>query len=245
AIIDQATKGRLVLSVGIGYQQQDFDAFGVNIKQRVGRTEEGIAILRQCWKGERFSFDGKYFQFDDVLITPKPLREPGPPIWIGSWSPPGIDRAARLADGWLSDPLQSLPVVREYTAQYRQAAASYGKSPYVILMRDAVIAGSREEALEQSGPIVAAHRQYYEFGVHSEDEYLKDVTRAEDLTVEHLAKERVLFGSPEDCLDQLKYIQEELEPDYLILRMRFAGEPSHSQTLRTIALLGEQVLPRL
>jgi alkanesulfonate monooxygenase SsuD/methylene tetrahydromethanopterin reductase-like flavin-dependent oxidoreductase (luciferase family) len=245
AIIDQATKGRLILSVGIGYQQQDFEAFGVNVKQRVGRTEEGIAILRQCWQGERFSFDGKYFQFDDVLIAPKPYHETGPPIWMGSWSPPGIDRAARLADGWLSDPLQSLPVVRKYTDQYRAAATGHGRTPYVVLMRDAVIAGSREEALAQSGPIVDTHRQYYDFGVHTEDEYLKDVKRAEDLTVEHLAKERVLFGSPEDCLEQLKQIQDELNPDYLILRTRFGGEPPHAQTLRTIELIGQQVLPGL
>ncbi len=245
AIIDQATKGRLVLSVGVGYQPQDFEAFGVNVKQRVGRTEEGITILRQCWKGERFSFDGKYYQLNDVLVAPKPYRQPGPPIWIGSWSPPGIERAAQLADGWLSDPLQSLPVVRKYTDQYRAAAAKCGRKPYVVLMRDAVIAGSREEALAQSGPIVATHRQYYEFGVHTEDEYLKDVKRAEDLTVEHLAKERVLFGSPRDCLNQLKRIRDELEPDYLILRMRFGGEPSHPQTLRMIDVIGEQVLPAL
>jgi len=245
AIVDQATRGRLVLSVGIGYQPQDFEAFGVNVKQRVGRTEEGIAILRECWKGKRFSFDGKYFQFNDVLTAPKPYREAGPPIWMGSWSPPGIDRAARLADGWLSDPLQSLPVVAEYTDTYRAAAARHGRKPYVVLMRDAVIAGSREEALAQSGPIVATHRQYFEFGVHTKDKYLKDVKRAEDLTVELLAKERVLFGSPQDCLGQLKHIRDELNPDYLILRMRFGGEPSHSQTLRTIELIGQQVLPEL
>lgn len=245
AIIDQATKGRLVLSVGVGYQPQDFAAFGVNVKQRVGRTEEGIAILRQAWKGERFSFEGKYFQFDDVLTAPRAYRRKGPPIWMGSWSPPGIDRAARLADGWLSDPLQSLPVVKEYTQQYRAAAVSHGRKPYVVLMRDAVIAASREEALAQSGPIVATHRQYFDFGVHAEDEYLKDVKRAEDLTVEHLAKERVLFGSPSDCLEQLRYIADELDPDYLILRMRFNGEPSHTQTLETIGMIGQQVLPHL
>ena len=107
------------------------------------------------------------------------------------------------------------------------------------------VAGSREEALAQSGPIVATHRQYFDFGVHTKDEYLKDVKRAEDLTVEHLAKERVLFGSPQDCLGQLKHIRDELNPDYLILRMRFGGEPSHAQTLRTIELIGQHVLPGL
>lgn len=245
AIVDQATKGRLILSVGVGYQPQDFAVFGVDSKQRVGLTEEGIAILRQAWTGERFSFAGKRFRLDDVLVAPRAYRPSGPPIWMGSWSAPGIDRAARLADGWLSDPLQSLPVVAEYTRQYREAAARHGRKPYVILMRDAVIAQSREEALARSQPIVATHRQYFDYGVHSADEYLKDVKRAEDLTVDHLARERVLFGSPEDCLASLRHIRETLSPDYLILRLRFGGEPSHAETLHMIELLGDRVLPHL
>lgn len=90
-------------------------------------------------------------------------------------------RSGRSPRRWrLSDPLQSLPVAREYTGQYRAAAAKHGENPYVILMRDAAIAGSGEETLAQSGPIVAARRQYYDLGVHTEDEYLKDVKRADD-----------------------------------------------------------------
>jgi alkanesulfonate monooxygenase SsuD/methylene tetrahydromethanopterin reductase-like flavin-dependent oxidoreductase (luciferase family) len=245
AIIDQATKGRLVLSVGVGYQPQDFEAFGVNVKQRVGRTEEGIEILRQCWRGERFSFSGKYFQLSDVLITPTPCRKPGPPIWFASWSPPGIDRAARIADGWLSDPLQSLPVIKEYTSQYRAAAARHNTRPFICLMRDAVVAGDRDQAEALSGPLLAAHRHYFGFGVHAEDEYLKDVKGPEDMTFEMIARDRVLFGSPQDCLEQLIRWREEIRPDYLILRLRFADGPSHAQTIQTIRLLGEQVLPRL
>lgn len=245
AIVDQATKGRLILSVGIGYQPQDFALFGVDPKQRVPRTEEGVSILRLAWRGEPFSFAGKHFRFEDVRAAPRPFRPFGPPIWMGSWSAPGIDRAARLADGWLSDPLQSLPVVKEYARQYRDAAARHGRRPYVILMRDAVIAERREDAFAKSGPILAAHRQYFEFGIHGADDYLKDVQRPEDLTVELLAQERVLFGSPQDSLEHLRRIRAELSPDYLILRLRFGGEPAHAESLRMIELLGERVLPHL
>ena len=245
AIIDQATKGRLILSVGTGYQPQDFEAFGVNPKQRVGRIEEGIAILRHCWQAKRFSFSGKYFEFSDVLITPGPYRKPGPPIWFASWSLPGIDRAARIADGWLSDPLQSLPVIKTYTDQYRAAAAKHNTKPYICLMRDAVVAGDRAEAKALSGPLVAAHRHYFSLGVHAPDEYLKDIKRPEDLNFEQIARDRILFGSPQDLLEQIVQWKEEIQPDYLILRLRFADGPSHAKTLQTIRLIGEEVLPRL
>ena len=180
-----------------------------------------------------------------MLITPEPYRQPGPPIWFGAWSPRGLDRAARIADGWLSDPLQSLPVIKEYTKQYRAAAARHGTKPYICLMRDAVVANDRSEAEAQSAAVLSAHRLYFGLGVHKPDEYLKDVKRPEDLTLEHVAKDRVLFGSPHECLDQLQRWRDEIDPDYLILRLRFAGEPSHAKTLQTIRLLGDQVLPRL
>ena len=67
AIVDQATRGRLVLSIGVGYQQPDFDAFEVPIESRARRTEEALAILRQSWHGGRFSFEGSHFKLMNVL----------------------------------------------------------------------------------------------------------------------------------------------------------------------------------
>jgi alkanesulfonate monooxygenase SsuD/methylene tetrahydromethanopterin reductase-like flavin-dependent oxidoreductase (luciferase family) len=114
AVLDQATKGRLILSVGVGYQQHDFDAFEVPIESRVRRTEEALEVLRRSWKGNRFSFDGTQFQLKDTLVTPPPFRPSGPPVWMASWTPPGLRRAARLADGWIADPVQSLPVIKGF-----------------------------------------------------------------------------------------------------------------------------------
>ena len=66
AVLDQLSGGRIELGVGLGYAPHEFRAFGFPVSQRVSRTEECIDILRLAWSGERFSYHGKRWDFDDV-----------------------------------------------------------------------------------------------------------------------------------------------------------------------------------
>jgi alkanesulfonate monooxygenase SsuD/methylene tetrahydromethanopterin reductase-like flavin-dependent oxidoreductase (luciferase family) len=62
----------------------------------VSRTEEGVDLLRLAWSGERFSYAGRRYRFDDVRVTPDPVQVGGPPLWMAVSSPPGVGRAVRL-----------------------------------------------------------------------------------------------------------------------------------------------------
>jgi alkanesulfonate monooxygenase SsuD/methylene tetrahydromethanopterin reductase-like flavin-dependent oxidoreductase (luciferase family) len=245
AIVDQATKGRLILSIGVGYQQHDFDALEVPISTRVARTEEGLDIMRRSWKGERFSFDGSQFKLKDTLITPPPFQPNGPPVWMASWTPPGLRRAARIADGWIADPVQSLPVIKGFTARYRAECAKLGRKPYICLMRDAVIADSMAAAEAASDPTMVTHRFYFKYGAYVPDDYIKDVKSSEEFNFKTAAKDRLIVGAPKDCLEQLQMWQEAIRPDYLILRIRQPGGPSHEKALAAIRAFGESVIPKL
>lgn len=245
AVIDRATKGRLVLSVGVGYQPQDFDAFEIPITERATRTEEAIDIIRKSWTGERFSFEGKHFHYRDTLITPGPSQRSGPPIWMASWTPVGLRRAGRLADGWIADPVQSLEVIKDYATRYRAAAEKAGRKPYICLMRDAVLAGSMADAEAASEPTMYTHRFYFQYDAYVQDEHIKDVKTPEELSFGIAAKERLIVGSSEDCLEQLQMWKEAIQPDYLIMRFRQPGGPSHENTLQAIRTFGEKVIPKL
>jgi len=245
AVVDQATKGRLVLSIGVGYQQHDFDAFEVPIESRTRRTEEALEILRQSWKGERFSYAGDHFKLKDTLVTPPPFQPSGPPVWMASWTPPGLRRAARIADGWIADPVQSLPVIKGFADRYRNECAKLGRKPYICLMRDAVIGDSMAAAEAESGPTMVTHRFYYKYGAYVPDDYLKDVKSPEEFSFKIAAKDRLIVGSTKDCLDQLQMWKEAIRPDYLILRIRQPGGPSHAKALQAIRAFGDSVIPRL
>lgn len=245
AVVDQATKGRFVVAAGIGYQQVDFDAFGIDRRHRVGRTEEGVEILRRAWTGEPFDFEGRHHRIRNVRVTPRPYQKGGPPIWLAAWSEPGLDRAARIGDGWIVDPIQSLDVVKDYTDRYRAACARYGRKPYVCLMRDGIVAESRRDAEKKSGPTMHTHRWYLQHGGYVRDRWLEGVERPEDLTFDVVTRERVIAGTPDDWVRELARWKEVIQPDSLMVRLRQPGGPPQAEALRDIRLFGEEVIPRL
>jgi alkanesulfonate monooxygenase SsuD/methylene tetrahydromethanopterin reductase-like flavin-dependent oxidoreductase (luciferase family) len=92
--------GRFDLGVGIGYRQLEFDQAGRSLSHRPSLIEESIEILRRAWRGEAINFSGKRFDIGDLRITPVP--ENPPRIFVGGMASPAIQRAARIADGFLS-----------------------------------------------------------------------------------------------------------------------------------------------
>ena len=235
----------MILGVGVGYQGADFDAFGASAEERAKRTEEGIEIIKKCWTEERFSHQGKHYQLNNVSITPKPMQKPRPPIWMAAWTDIGLKRTARMTDGWLTDPLQSIGVIKRFADLYRAECAKRQVKPYISLMRDVWVADSMEKAKQESEPLMYTHRFYFRNKGYVEDEYLKGITSEEQWTFERAQKDRFISGSPEHCREQLQMWQKEIRADYLVLRMRHPGGPDHKRVIEGIKMFGEKVLPHL
>jgi alkanesulfonate monooxygenase SsuD/methylene tetrahydromethanopterin reductase-like flavin-dependent oxidoreductase (luciferase family) len=100
ATIDLISSGRLILGLGIGWQRQEFAAFGVPYNERPKRLLEAIRVMKQAWSGE--PVEG----YADVRVTPRPTHPDGPPIWIGAQREPAIRRAGRVADGFQASLIQ-------------------------------------------------------------------------------------------------------------------------------------------
>ncbi len=96
AVLDNISGGRIELGIGMGYAAHEFRGFGIPQSRRVSLTEELVQILRLAWKGEPFSFEGKRWRFDDLLVTPAPVQPGGPPLWIAGMSANAAVRAARF-----------------------------------------------------------------------------------------------------------------------------------------------------
>ena len=126
--LDLVSKGRIILGVGLGYQEADFRAFEVPVRQRVGRFEEGVEIIRRCWSGEPFSFHGEYHQLENLHIRPSPFQQPAPPLWIGASTLPGARRAGRMADGFVAGPSTDLANTIKLVETYREAAVGMAGS---------------------------------------------------------------------------------------------------------------------
>jgi probable F420-dependent oxidoreductase len=102
ASLDYISGGRVILGVGVGGEgEKDFEAVGVDPRERGARTNEAMRALRELFGPPPSSFRGRFFSFDGIRIAPGPAREGGPPLWVGGRSEAAIRRAATLGDGWI------------------------------------------------------------------------------------------------------------------------------------------------
>jgi probable F420-dependent oxidoreductase len=101
ATIDILSNGRFELGVGVGYRPQEFAGLGLSRKDRAGRTNEGLEIIRALWNGQTVDYDGTHYQIKDAKLAPPPVQTPHPPIWVGGFTPASARRAARLGDGYI------------------------------------------------------------------------------------------------------------------------------------------------
>jgi len=83
--LDILSHGRITLGIGVGGEYaKEFEATGVPVKQRGSRSDEAIDVIKRLWGGDHVSHHGRFFQFEDVSMQPKPARAGGPPI-VGYW----------------------------------------------------------------------------------------------------------------------------------------------------------------
>jgi probable F420-dependent oxidoreductase len=100
ATLDVLSGGRVILTIGVGHAEQEFDALGVPFSKRGRITDEYLDAMRVLWTEDDPAFDGEFVSFRDVKFEPKPLQQPHPRIWIGGNSLAALRRAARHG-GWM------------------------------------------------------------------------------------------------------------------------------------------------
>ncbi len=136
ATLDVLSGGRLVVGIGAGWLEPEFDALGTPpFAERGAVTDEYVRVFRSLWTEERPRFEGKYSRFGNIVIAPKPVQKPHPPIWVGGESPPALRRAAKLGNAWYpigtnrQHPMDSLPRLQAGIARLRQLTAQAGRKP--------------------------------------------------------------------------------------------------------------------
>ena len=131
AAIDRLSQGRLVVAVGPGSSQQDFDSVGIDFAERWARLDESIGALRALWRVGASPFIGRFYSTAGISLDPHPSSAEGPAIWLGSWgSDMGLRRTARLADGWLASGYNTTPALfAEAWSRLQGMLPIHGKDP--------------------------------------------------------------------------------------------------------------------
>ena len=195
--IDILSSGRLFAGVGPGSHIGDYDACGIDFNERWPRFSEALEILVKLlnssnnYSGEPLDYNGKYYTLKDMLLTPKPVQKPHPPIYVGSWgSDAGLKRLAKYSNGWMASAYNITP------AKFKE------KWNFLLAYRKSL--GKEEEKEEPFDNSVMSMFGY----IHDDKDKIRKVVKeilspalrrpAEDL------EQMLLFGSLDECLQKIK-----------------------------------------
>jgi len=246
SVVDNISNGRFDLGLVLGYRKEEYDGMGIPMIERPSRMDEGLEVLEKALSGKKFSYTGKRHSFENTTLTPSPVQNPLP-IYIGAFEEPAIRRAGRFGHPLLIGPGRTVDMVRDTLTYYNDEAKKAGRNPEDvehILLRETFVSSERDEALEGGNKyIISMYKYYFTLGVKI---YVrgKQLTDIDDPLFEHLAEERFIIGTPEDCIKEIEMYRGELGINYISHRMVFP-QASHEVILGLIEIFGEEVIANI
>jgi alkanesulfonate monooxygenase SsuD/methylene tetrahydromethanopterin reductase-like flavin-dependent oxidoreductase (luciferase family) len=261
AMVDVISGGRLHLGVGRGYQPGEFKNLGIPHLQAVSRDvfAEELDIILGLWTNETFSYKGKYYELEDVRITPKPLQRPHPPLYVAAISPETFTLVSDLGLNMLVTPtLMALPELTDFTVDAKRRLVEGGRDALSLnfpMNWQIHLADSKETAKKRTKE---AFDWYFDAvmklvpkGPNAPKTYDRyaalaaEVESAGGLTVEALEEMGVvLLGTPDDAIERIEQLRDEMGLQELLCWMRVGGL-DHESVMDSIRLFGENVIPEL
>jgi alkanesulfonate monooxygenase SsuD/methylene tetrahydromethanopterin reductase-like flavin-dependent oxidoreductase (luciferase family) len=234
ATLDVVTEGRLV------YRAEEFDYFGIPFKERAGRFDESLELMKRLWTEDEVTHHGKYWQLEDVKPHLHPVQDPHPPIWIGAHAIPGVKRCAKYGDAYACPPETPMHEIAERHQIVMDGFAERGKEfTAQPLRRNCLVADSRDEAVVEFARVAQGrYLTYANKGL--------DVMKDTDLENEFAkaVSGHAVIGTPDDVVATLTDYVEKLPVDPLLLRPQWPTMDG-DETVAAINRLGKEVVPAM
>src|SRR5580704_15893004 len=256
ATVDQLSQGRLIFGAGRSGVAKTYEAYNVPYAESKERFNETLDIVRRAWTETNFSHRGKYFNFEDVTVTPRPFQQPTPPIRVAATSPDTY-----IAIGELGMPI-FLAIRHEDARKFAPQVESYRKA-----WRDAGHPGQGQVFLRAPGFVAASAaeaKQRYEASMlhyfHAQGRLLADSARrlglAKDnprwatseglmsMTYDQATEGSIMVGSPDDVAGKIEALRDDMGLDGVLLELNCGGRVEHAHEMEALRLLCQEVQPR-
>jgi alkanesulfonate monooxygenase SsuD/methylene tetrahydromethanopterin reductase-like flavin-dependent oxidoreductase (luciferase family) len=239
ATLDWLTGGRVIIGLGLGYRQEEFDSIGVPIKERVPRFVESVEVIKKLWRDDVVEHKGRYHRLSKVQASIKPKQKGGPPIWMAGDVEVAVKRAAKLADAWMPSPMVTEENVGKFGALFRDTRKALGLAPareFPIIRECHVGSGNGKALDEVREPLFFKYEAYASWG--SGGSFIPaDRIRAD---FDKFAERRFIIGSESEVVDQIGRYGERTGTDHILLRVQWPGL-GQKTVLQTLERLGRVV----
>jgi alkanesulfonate monooxygenase SsuD/methylene tetrahydromethanopterin reductase-like flavin-dependent oxidoreductase (luciferase family) len=235
ALLDVLTDGRVNWGAGRGFEPAEFQAFGVPLDETAPRFREAVEVVLRAWTGDRLTFHGKYWDFDDVEVLPKPIQQPHPPTWVAATSIDAVSWAASMGHDILMDPHASFAEIGAKYDHYRAERAANGfPDPGDTPMARLVAVAATDDEAERVARAGAA----WTIGAYAHDAAPSSGIANDDVAarIEGYVNDRIVWGSPSRVRDELARLTEEMRLHYLMI-----APLSHESFVR----FTDEVLPQV
>ncbi len=217
--LDLLSGGRVDFAAGRGYDRREYLPFKVSFEENQPIFEEGMEVVRRLWEADGpISHQGKYYSFENVSITPKPVQRPLP-VYVASFSKPSIELAARLGCGLIVAPFAaaiSYGGLRQVSALYHETCAKHGTTPQRLMCSYFIhFADDSEQEMAQRLRQIRYYKECVipafpgdpQTAPPSYRYFIEMVERLHRVKPEDLTENSVLLGSPARIIDTLKKVE--------------------------------------
>jgi alkanesulfonate monooxygenase SsuD/methylene tetrahydromethanopterin reductase-like flavin-dependent oxidoreductase (luciferase family) len=235
ATIDQISGGRLIFGVGRSAFPRAYDAYGISYQESQDRFAESLDIIKQAWTQEVSSHRGRYWEFDNFTLVPRPLQQPHPEIRIAASQPDTYGAIGTLGyplfAALRASPLGDLPAnIRAYRDAYR--AAGHPGQGKAYLQVPIYVAETAERALAEAKD-----------GLMRFATYRADLVRG-PLTYEAALHQKGIVGTPNMAAARIEELQETVGLDGISAEINIGSMLSHEQVMNSLRLYCQEVMPR-
>jgi alkanesulfonate monooxygenase SsuD/methylene tetrahydromethanopterin reductase-like flavin-dependent oxidoreductase (luciferase family) len=254
AAADIISGGRLEAGLGRGHAWL-FARSGVDLAESRGRFDEALEILLRAWTEDNFSFQGKYYQFKDLTVVPKPLQKPYPPLYTGGTSLTSYEMAGSRGWGMFLPPLLPLAAMKPSIDAYLAAAKKAGQRPNIVYIRPVYLGDDAPQIEHEVKPALLnflafnaspvrglppkEELQAKGYGFYASGA-LESLTK---LTYEQVLEQEIGFvGTPEQVIGQIRKLREQVPLAELAIVTNFGGL-EHWKVLKTQELFAREVMP--
>ena len=256
ATLDHISQGRIEFGIGRGTFPNVHEGYGVPFTESRGRFEESLEFIIKAWTTESFSFEGEYYQCQDLDIEPKPLQDPHPPIRVGVTSSESFPIIGRMGYPIFVNPSRvfTLEELAGPIQQYRQAwkEAGHEGEGHVGVRVPIYVAPTAEAAYEdpQESAMFSVRRlgdrvgSYANYGGTTGD-WAAQSERILGMSYDDWLRDKVVYGTPDAVTGRLLQLKQILGLDQLVYEINYGNQLSNKQQLKSLHLFNEEVLSQL